>query len=194
MNQSISLLSLFSSILHIFLVLNFYGGVTVNGDIVINFCKNQSIIDPSLNYDFCVSSLEANPLSKTSDIFGLAVISMELTSNNATYIHTYIEGILKDGKQEPRARMCLEDCMEFYSTAVEDVEEAMEAFNGKNYYWALSHVTAAMTDADTCKTGFTELGVDFSLLRKQDYDFYQLTGICLDIIAKIYDSKVKDLK
>ncbi|RZC82194.1 hypothetical protein C5167_044981 [Papaver somniferum] len=115
---------------------------------------------------------------------------MELSSNNATYIHTYIEGILKDVKQEPRARMCLKDCMEFYSTAVEELQEAMEEFNRKEYYWALSSVSAAGTDADTCKTGFTELGVDFSVLRKQDNDFFQLTNICLDIIAKIYDSKV----
>ncbi|KAI3938488.1 hypothetical protein MKW92_007501 [Papaver armeniacum] len=166
MNQSISLLSLFSLILHVFFILNFYGGVIVNGDIVNTFCKNQSIIDPNLNYDFCLSS------------------------NNATYIHTYIEGILKDGKEEPRATMCLKDCMEFYSTAVQDLQEAMESFNGKEYFWALSHVSAAGTDADTCKTGFTELGVDFSLLRKQDNDFNQLINMCLDIIAKIYDSKV----
>ncbi|RZC94277.1 hypothetical protein C5167_044870 [Papaver somniferum] len=190
MNQSISLLSLFSSILHVFLVLNLYGGITVNGDIVKTFCKSESIVDPSLNYDFCVSSLEANPLSKTSDIFGLAVISMDLSLKNATYIHTYIEGILKDVKQEPTARMCLKDCMEFYSTAVKDLQEAVEAFNGKDYYDALRLVSDAGIDARTCKTGFTELGVDFSLLEKQDYNFYQLTNICLDIIAKISDSKV----
>ncbi|KAI3882980.1 hypothetical protein MKX03_028713 [Papaver bracteatum] len=115
---------------------------------------------------------------------------MELSSNNATYIHTYIEGILKDGKEEPRARMCLKDCMEFYSSDVEDVQQAMEAFNGKDYYWALIHVSAAGTDADTCKTGFTKLGVDFSLLRKQDSDFTQLNIISANIIAKIYDSKL----
>ncbi|KAI3940791.1 hypothetical protein MKW98_030110 [Papaver atlanticum] len=189
MNQSISLLSLFSSILHVFLVLNFYGGVTVNGDIVRNFCKNEWIIDPYLNYDFCVSSLEANPETKTSDIFGLAEISMELCLRNATYIHTYIEGILKDGKEEPRARMYLEDCMEFFSTAVEEVQEAVEAFNGKDYYNALRHVSNAGIEADTCKIGFTEAGVDFSLLKKQDYNFYQLTKISIKTIATIHDSK-----
>ncbi|KAI3896454.1 hypothetical protein MKW92_042266 [Papaver armeniacum] len=190
MNRSISLLSLFSSILHVFLILNFYGGVTVNGDIVINFCKNESILDPYLNYDFCVSSLEANPVSKTSDIFGLAEISMELCSRNATYIHTYIDGILKDGKQEPRAGMYLEDCMEFYSTAIDEVQEAVEAFNGKDYYNAFRHVSGAGIEADTCKTGFTEAGVDFSLLKKQDYNFYQLTSISMGLIAKIRDSKI----
>ncbi|KAI3860817.1 hypothetical protein MKX03_034838 [Papaver bracteatum] len=190
MNQSISLLFLFSSIFYGFLVLNFYGGVTVNGDIVRNFCKNQSTIDPYLNYDFCVSSLEANPHSKTSDIFELAVISMELCSKNATYIRTYIEGILNDGKAEPRAKMYLENCMEFYSTALERVQAAMESFKGKDYHTALIKVSAAGTEADTCKIGFTEAGVDFSLLKKQDYNFYQLTNISIDLIAKISDSRI----
>ncbi|KAI3903865.1 hypothetical protein MKW98_015647 [Papaver atlanticum] len=190
MNRSLSLLSFFSSILHVFLVLNFYGGFTVKGDIVNNICKNQSLVDPDLNYDFCVSSLEANPVSKTSDIFGLAEISMELCSRNATYIHIYIEGILKDGKEGPRARICLEDCMEFYSTAVEEVQEAQEAFNGKDYYNALIHVSNAGIEADTCKNGFTEAGIDFSLLKKQDYNFYQLTSISIDLLAKIRDSKI----
>ncbi|KAI3896455.1 hypothetical protein MKW92_042267 [Papaver armeniacum] len=190
MHQPISLHSLFSLFLYVSLILNYYGGVTVNGDIVRKFCKDESIIDPHLNYDFCVSSLEASPMSKTSDIFGLAVISMELCSNNATYIHTFIKGILKDGKEEPRARIYLEHCMEFYSTAVEDVQEAVEAFNGKDYDTSLIRVSAAMTEAVTCKIGFTESGVDFSLLKKQDYDFNQLTKISIKTIAKIHDSKM----
>ncbi|MCL7032939.1 hypothetical protein MKW94_029106 [Papaver nudicaule] len=185
-NQSISLFSLFSSILHLFLVLNFYGGVTVNGDIVSNLCENVTRVDPTQNYDFCVSSLEANPLSKTSDIFGLGVISIELCSNNATYIHTYIDGILKDGKPEPeRARTCLQECVDLYSDASEEVQTAMKAFKGKDYETTSRILYGAAINANTCKIGFTELGVDFSPLKKQDYDIYQLTGISLSIIRII---------
>ncbi|MCL7039348.1 hypothetical protein MKW94_013654 [Papaver nudicaule] len=174
MNQSISLLS---SIFHLFLVPNFCGGVVVNGDIVNNLCSNVSIAsDHVLNYDFCISSLEANPLSRTSDIFGLVVISMELSSNNATYIRTYIDSILKDGKQEPElARTCLQECIGFYSTALEDVQAAMKAFKSKHYYTARNQLSNANIYADTCKRGFQDLGVDFSPLKKQDYDFFQLT-------------------
>ncbi|MCL7045864.1 hypothetical protein MKW94_004523 [Papaver nudicaule] len=187
MNQSISLFSLFSSILHLFLVLNFYGGVTVNGDIVSNLCENVTRVYPTQNYEFCVSALEANPLSKTSDIFGLGVISLELCSNNATYIRTYIDGILKDGKPEPeRARTCLQNCIGFYSTALEDVQAAIEAFKGKDYVTAYRQlVTGALIDADTCKRGFQDVGVDFSPLKKQNYDFSQLIGISLGIITEI---------
>ncbi|KAI3869247.1 hypothetical protein MKX03_024000 [Papaver bracteatum] len=190
MYQPISFHSLFSLILYVFLILNFYGGVTVNGDIVRKFCKNESIIDPHLNYDFCVSSLDASPVSKTSDIFGLVCNINGVMFNNATYIHTYIEGILKDAKEEPRAKIYLENCMEFYSTAAERFQQAVESFNSKDYDTSLVRVSAAMTEADTCKIGFTESGVDFSLLKKQDYDFNQLTKISVKTIAKILDSKM----
>ncbi|KAI3955888.1 hypothetical protein MKW98_006248 [Papaver atlanticum] len=190
MNPSISLLSLISSILHCLLVLNFCGGVYVKGDIVSDICKGQSMADPRINYDFCVSSLEANPLSKTSDISGLAVISMDLCLKNATYIDTYIDSILKDGKAEPRILRNLKDCMEYYSTASENVQKAMKAFNGKYYYEAINYINNAGIWADTCKLGFTEFGDDFSLLKKQDNDFFQLTSISLNIIAIIRGPKI----
>ncbi|MCL7036811.1 hypothetical protein MKW94_001666 [Papaver nudicaule] len=185
MHQSISLFSSCSSIFHIFLVLNFYIVVSVNGEIVNNQCKNLSSSDPQVNYDFCVSSLEANPLSETSDIFGLAEISMELCLNNATYIQTYIDSILKDGKAEPGARVCLGNCIEFYSMAFREVQKAMEAFSGKDYVTALVRLGGAIASADTCQDGFTDAGVDFGPLRKQYDDFFQLDAISLGIITNI---------
>ncbi|KAI3879485.1 hypothetical protein MKX03_014105 [Papaver bracteatum] len=186
MNQSISLISVFSSILHFLVVLNFCGGVIVNGDIVREFCKNQSISDVYVNYDFCVSSFEANPLSKTSDIYGLTAISIDLCLKNATYIGTYIDSILKDGKEEPI--QYLKECMEFYSSALEDVQVAMKAFNGKDYNGVLEFMTDANIWVKTCKIGFTEGGIDFSPLRKQHDDLYQLIHISLGLTAKILES------
>ncbi|MCL7040321.1 hypothetical protein MKW94_015005 [Papaver nudicaule] len=185
MNQSISLLSPFSSILIFFLVLNFFMGVTVKGDIISTQCKNVSTHDFQVNYDFCVSSLEGNPQSKTSDIFGLAVISMELCLNNATNIPTYIDSILKDGKAEQGARVCLGNCIEFYSMAIREVQQAIKDFSGKDYAAALFSLGAAMDSSETCKDGFTEAGVDFGILRKQYEDFFQLEAISLGIITNI---------
>ncbi|MCL7027318.1 hypothetical protein MKW94_000752 [Papaver nudicaule] len=185
MNQSTSLLSPFASILYFFLVLKFYMGVIVTGDIISSQCKNVSTHDFQVNYDSCVSSLEANPLSKTSDIFGLAVISMELCSNNASYIQTYIDSISKDGKADPGARVCLGNCIEFYSMAFRAVQKAMKAFSGKDYVTSLVEIGAAMDSSETCKDAFTEAGVDFGLLRKQYDDFFQLTAVSLGIITNI---------
>ncbi|KAI3858137.1 hypothetical protein MKX03_022456 [Papaver bracteatum] len=125
-------------------------------------------------------------MSKTSDIFGLAVISMELCSNYATYIQTYIGSILKDGKAEPGAKGCLGGCIEFYSMAFDDVQKAMKDFSGKDYVTALIHAGAAGVDGETCKDQFTEAGVDFGILGKQYNEFKQLIIISLGIITNIH--------
>ncbi|XP_026459283.1 putative invertase inhibitor [Papaver somniferum] len=144
-NQSVLSISLVSSLLHVFLVLNLYG---VNGDtgaMISDLCKNisaHSYGDPK--YDFCISSLKANPMSKTSDIFGLALISMELCSTNATNVSIYVR---KNG-------------------AFDTVQDAMEAFKDKDYEGALG-VGVARIWAGTCKDGFDEFGLDFGPLSKQ---------------------------
>ncbi|KAI3875511.1 hypothetical protein MKX03_002397 [Papaver bracteatum] len=110
---------------------------------------------------------------------------MDLCSKNTTYIGTYIDSILKNGKAKPRTIQNLKDCTEYYSTASEDIQEAMKAFNGKYYNKAIDHMNNAWIWADTCKLGFTDFGDDFSLLKKQDNDFDQLTNICINIMAII---------
>ncbi|KAI3925423.1 hypothetical protein MKW98_015771 [Papaver atlanticum] len=110
---------------------------------------------------------------------------MELCSTNATDVGTNIKRILKDGKVEPAVRRPLGDCIEFYSTALDNVQDAMEAFRVKDYATALSDVGTAGIFADTCKDGFTEFGLDFGPLSKQHDDFFQLVIISLGIINKI---------
>ncbi|XP_026444655.1 uncharacterized protein LOC113345013 [Papaver somniferum] len=110
---------------------------------------------------------------------------MDLCSKNATYIGIYIDSILKDGKEEPLAIQNLKDCIEFYSSALEDVQEAMREFSSKYYAEAFNHMNGAWIWADTCKQGFIDLDVDFSLLKKQDNDFVQLIMISTSIIAII---------
>ncbi|KAI3952161.1 hypothetical protein MKW98_005856 [Papaver atlanticum] len=95
---------------------------------------------------------------------------MDLCLKNANYISVYIDIILKDGKEEPRATQYLNEYVEFYSNALEQIRGAMKAFSDKVYNTALVHMNRALRYADTCKTRFTEAGVDFSPLRNQDSD------------------------
>ncbi|KAI3834755.1 hypothetical protein MKX03_003482 [Papaver bracteatum] len=182
MNQSFSLLSL-SSIFIVFLVLNSFGH-GVNGDLVSDLCKNASTSDPQLKYDFCVASLSANPASKNvHDLLELGIISMQICLQNATSVHSYILQILKDGKQVPAAKPCLENCLDLYSDALDSIPEAMQYFKDKDYSSANIEMSAAMDASVTCEDGFKEVLSQYliSPLTKQDGDFSQLTAISLAI-------------
>ncbi|OUZ99186.1 Pectinesterase inhibitor domain [Macleaya cordata] len=179
MSQSFSL-SL-STFFFLSLLLNFHG--SVNGDdIVSDTCKKAAASDPQLKFDFCVSSLQANPKSKIADLLGLGVISMELSSSNATYIRSYIGKLLKDGQGvDPRAKKNLQDCLELYSNAIVDVQYAIIALKARDFMEANTQMSAAMDASTTCEDGFKEDKGLVSPLAKEDNDFFQLTAISLAI-------------
>ncbi|RZC57057.1 hypothetical protein C5167_004358 [Papaver somniferum] len=182
MNQSFSLLSL-SSIFIVFLILNSFDH-GVDGDLVSDLCENASTTDPQLEYQFCVASLSANPASKDAhDLLELGIISMQICLQNATSVHSYISQILKDGKEEPAARPCLQDCLDLYSDALDFIPEAIQYFEDKDYSSANIEMSAAMDASVTCEDGFKEVVSQYliSPLTKQGGDFSQLTAISLAI-------------
>ncbi|KAI3905304.1 hypothetical protein MKX01_039995 [Papaver californicum] len=117
-----------------------------------------------LNYDFCVSAFESNPKSKTSDLSGLGVISMELYVNNATNLLPYISKLLEDGKQERFVKQALDTCLEVYTDAIRCANEAITAFKNNDYNNA--SVNVADVFSATYEDGFNERNLTFPL-RKQ---------------------------
>ncbi|RZC93063.1 hypothetical protein C5167_028422 [Papaver somniferum] len=177
MNKSSSLIFLI-----LLLVLNLHRVVVANGDVVADLCKNASTTpDSMLSYDFCVSALESNPKSKTSDLFGLGVISMELIANNATNLLPYIGKLLEEGKKERFVKQALDTCLEVYADATRSVEDAITDFKDKVYYDARAEITGANDYSVACEDTFNERNLTFPL-RKQVDDFGELVDISLFII------------
>ncbi|XP_026443338.1 putative invertase inhibitor [Papaver somniferum] len=176
MNKSTSLIFLI-----LLLVLNLHR-VVANGDVVADLCKNASTTpDSMLSYDFCVSALESNPKSKTSDLFGLGVISMELIANNATNLLPYIGKLLEEGKKERFVKQALDSCLEVYADATRSVEDAITDFKDKVYYDARAEIIGADDYSVACEDTFNERNLTFPL-RKQVDDFSHLVSISLVII------------
>ncbi|RZC93061.1 hypothetical protein C5167_028420 [Papaver somniferum] len=177
MNKSSSLIFLI-----LLLVLNLHRVVVANGDVVADLCKNASTTpDSMLSYDFCVSALESNPKSKTSDLLGLGVISMELIANNATNLLPYIGKLLEEGKKERFVKQALDTCLEVYADATRSVEDAITDFKDKVYYDARAEITGANDYSVACEDTFNERNLTFPL-RKQVDDFRKLVDISLVII------------
>ncbi|KAI3947591.1 hypothetical protein MKW92_009750 [Papaver armeniacum] len=137
-----------------------------------------------LTYDFCVSALESNPKSKTSDLFGLGVISMELCANNATNLIPYISKLLEDGKKERLVKLSLDTCLEVYADATRCAEDAITAFKNKEYFDASEEINGADDYSAACEDVFDERNLTFPL-RKQVDDFRKLVDISLAIIQMV---------
>ncbi|KAM5573244.1 putative invertase inhibitor [Rosa sericea] len=154
---------------------------TMGDDLVQQTCKKASDADKNLNYNFCVSALEASPKSKGADLAGLAGIALDLTTAKATSIKSTISKLLNDPKVDKPA---LQDCEELYSDATDDLQVATNAFKSSDYGTALTHLSATLNAPDTCETGFQERKA-VSPLSKDDGDFTQLNIISLAFINQL---------
>ncbi|OVA02471.1 Pectinesterase inhibitor domain [Macleaya cordata] len=182
MNPSFSLISCFLFLLLLLLLFNAGG---VNGtDITNETCTKAADSDPNLNYNFCLSSLQSNPKSLTSDLQGLGVISMELCLSNGTNINSHIGKLLEGQIIEvnPSAIKYLKDCLELYTDAIYDTQDAIKAFEANDYSSANIKMSSVMDASTNCEDGFKEEGHNLvSPLEKENSDFFQLTAISLAI-------------
>ncbi|KAL5572279.1 hypothetical protein UlMin_021876 [Ulmus minor] len=129
-------------------------------DLVSDTCKK------TLYFQVCSSSLKSDPRSQTSDLQGLASISLNLSVTNGAEILSYISSLKSDKSVSGH----LSDCADLYSDAVQNLEESVQSINDKSYDMVKSLVSAAMTDADTCEDGFKEIeGVDSPLTERNQY-------------------------
>lgn len=157
-------------------------------DLVSPTCKQCADLSSIASYDYCVTSLQAIPISHVVNLPGLAVVAMELSLENATGTIVTIKEMIGSGAYEPFfAEQCLQDCMDLYNGAVLTVEEALTAFLTDHSGAADIYMGAVMEDAMTCEDGFKEMGGVRPLV-KENENLYELSRIAVCII-KLVSSK-----
>ncbi|KAM0048414.1 putative pectinesterase inhibitor domain-containing protein [Helianthus debilis subsp. tardiflorus] len=144
-------------------------------------CKVCSQQDPTVNYQFCTTSLEAASGSRHADVRGLGKISLQLTHTNVSDTRSHIKNLLKK-KASSSQKMRLDDCFELYSDAVTDIKHAMKSYKSKHYDEANVLISSVMDAATTCENGFKEKRNVVSPLTKRNNETFELCGIGLSII------------
>ncbi|XP_004508988.1 putative invertase inhibitor [Cicer arietinum] len=141
-------------------------------------CANQSTI---LSYNLCSTSLPTIPVSRATNLQGLALIAMELALENVTNTLATIEKLLDDETLDNYVVGCLTDCSELYNDAAWTIVNSVDVFLSGNYEVSRTWMSSVMEAASTCQQGFEEKG-EVSPLTEENYDLFQLCGIALCII------------
>ncbi|KAM0935209.1 putative pectinesterase inhibitor domain-containing protein [Dioscorea sansibarensis] len=144
-------------------------------------CKAVAKSSPNVDYDFCLSSLEADPQSHSADTKGLAIISTKLSSANATSTKAKISALLLHAKDQD-TKSILKTCADVYSGLMDDLKSSMDALESSRYADAVSYLSAALTEPGTCEDSFSEKGV-MSLVAKEDKDVEGLSAMALAIAS-----------
>lgn len=153
-----------------------------SGDIIDQTCKTCADRSATTNYDFCLASLQAVPVSQATNLQGLGLIAMELALANAADTVSRTKELLINGTAfDPFVLDCLEDCLGLYLGTVMTLLDSVGAFLSEHYLNAQMSLSAAMEAVATCEEGFAEKrGV--SPLAKENYDLLQLCNVALCII------------
>ncbi|XP_031277620.1 putative invertase inhibitor [Pistacia vera] len=173
----------FSSLSLLFFFCFFFSDHLITAhDLVHQTCKKCAQNDPNLNYNFCVTSLEAVPSSHCADLRQLGMISINLTRRNVTNTRSYINELLKNKKSDPFMSSCLTDCYELYSDAISTLQQAIKDYKSKQYEDANFEISSVMDASTTCEDGFKEQKGLVSPLTKRNNNSFQLSVIALSII------------
>nr|CAD1825496.1 unnamed protein product [Ananas comosus var. bracteatus] len=78
-------------------------------------CKKVQAEDPDANYEFCVTSLQVVPESRTANLSQLTIITTQLSIKNYTHALDVIAQLLKNHSLSHLQREVLETCQEEYN-------------------------------------------------------------------------------
>ncbi|KAK8482446.1 hypothetical protein V6N13_046977 [Hibiscus sabdariffa] len=160
--------------------------VSVRSDVLSDSCREVTKDDPTINFDFCVSTLEGNPKAKSAtSVADLVKVATETAISNSNSIGSIITKLLSNKGLEPYVRSCLQDCSELYSDAGPILGQGEQAFEGKDYGTANSAISAALDAATTCEDQFKEKEGVVSPLTKENNSFFQLNAISLAFLTMV---------
>ncbi|PIA61576.1 hypothetical protein AQUCO_00300829v1 [Aquilegia coerulea] len=160
----------------------------VSCDTLTDTCKKISDADPTLSTEFCVTTLQVNPESKTADLHGLGAISLNLAMANATCMKSQFQKIIDEQKQ-PGGNIELSKscavCVEVYSLGLFTLSKVISSFESKGY--DSTGMSAVCDSPVTCEDAFQESN-STSPLAKENDNFLQLCIIPLAIIEDLSHS------
>ncbi|KAK6947475.1 Pectinesterase inhibitor domain [Dillenia turbinata] len=167
--------SLSSSSLLLFFFLNLQQNPYLINAVVPNLVDKtcKKCINLTVCYDFCLTSLQAVPISNYSNLPGLALIAMELAIKNCTNTISTIKKLIRSKSFDLQS---LEDCLELYSDASIALEDSIRGFLSEHYESVIRWLRGTMVAATACEERFLVAG-NTSPLITENYCLFQLTDI-----------------
>ncbi|OAY79808.1 putative invertase inhibitor [Ananas comosus] len=145
-------------------------------------CKKVQAGDPDSKYEFCVTSLQVVPESRTANLSQLTIITTQLSIKNFTHALGVIAQLLKNHSLSHLQREVLETCQEVYNYGVDANKQAIEDVKAGDIFSASSNLSAAADAPVNCEDAFSE-AKEASLLPREDDLASKISNLALGILA-----------
>ncbi|XP_071724489.1 putative invertase inhibitor [Rutidosis leptorrhynchoides] len=167
---------------------------SISTDTIDQTCNSCAKKSKAFSYDVCLESLESVPVSRATNLQGLALIAMELALENATStistIIKFLDNETSTFDDDPFGLACMKDCLELYSNGVTTLLESVGDFLIGKYDEARKKMNSVMDATSMCEDGFMEKkllieegnNMNSSPLTEENYNLFQLCDIALCIV------------
>ncbi|KAL5212164.1 hypothetical protein ABZP36_023011 [Zizania latifolia] len=156
-------------------------------------CRSVAAGNPSVTYNNCIKTFQADSASATAGARGLAAIASRIAEAVANATSARIAA-LRASEKDARTRERLGVCAEVYADAVDQLGEAAEdiARGGDEANQdAVTQLSAALDAPGTCEDAFGEAD-DASPLAPEDAHFTKLATIALAVAASLSPPTISD--
>ncbi|KAJ3689609.1 hypothetical protein LUZ61_018773 [Rhynchospora tenuis] len=99
--------------------------------------------------ELCHSVFSADPQSSTADLDGIAIISANIATKNATSVVADLNKFLK-ASSDPNHQKALQRCLQVYTDAIPKLNGVAESIKSKNYAEAANVFSAALDVPAKC--------------------------------------------
>ncbi|XP_020083427.1 putative invertase inhibitor [Ananas comosus] len=145
-------------------------------------CKKVQASDPNDKYEFCITSLQVVPESRTANLSQLTIIATQLSIKNYTHTLGVIAQLLKNHSLSHWQKEALETCQESYNSGVDDSKDAIKDVKAGDIFGASASLSAAAGAPGDCEDAFSE-GEEASLLPREDDLASKISALAIDIVA-----------
>ena len=137
----------------------------------------------TIDYDFCVASLQSDLKSSTVDARGLALIAARLSLATATSTKTKIDGLIQ-GSLDPTVKAILGLFSNSYSNMILGLTGFIGSIKAENNTDAVEKLDFVKDRSPDCEDSFLE-GGKRSPVAKEDNDLADLTTLALAVTISL---------
>ncbi|XP_072995212.1 putative invertase inhibitor [Typha latifolia] len=134
-------------------------------------------------YDYCVSSLNSDPRSRSADLHGLAVLATKMAIDHVASTESKIDELM-DLEATPTIKGGFNACLEVYSDAVDRLRDALDNLNSRLYAKAVELLAKALRASEDCQEVFRGAEAAPPVM-VEDRDYGKLASIALGIAASV---------
>ncbi|KAL1207306.1 Pectinesterase inhibitor 12 [Cardamine amara subsp. amara] len=163
----------FVALFVIFLLL--LNGFSTAQTLIQDFCKKAAAKHRDIKYDFCVSSLQQDPQSKSAtNLTDLLIASIKTDAVKTTNVVGIVNQIIKEKKYGKDIESSLDACLSCFYEATDELKLTVASIKSHDYSDANWHMSNALYSSEDCDLDFKQRGLQSPITNETNVVYYKI--------------------